>query len=318
MRTTPPSHLTRRQALRLLAAWSSLHGLVSAQAAPATSGRELRVLTTGDSPSGKALLQALKLRYPALQTDTDPTALEARKGPGICVTVGPAALRRALGADVKSPVISVQTSSQVFRQIVGQDGLPARERGSLSAIFADTAPATQLQLIAAIFETRITVGVLLSDASAYLEKTLRQAATQYGIELVLEHVAPSSDAVRSLTRLRGAQVLLAVPDATLYSPDTLRAILESTYRRGMPVIGFSAATVAAGTLATAYPTIDDVAADLSELVDGLPGSGNVSLPEARHPRYWRVSINDSVARSLGVTISERVINMGNYPSGKPG
>jgi ABC-type uncharacterized transport system substrate-binding protein len=175
-----------------------------------------------------------------------------------------------------------------------------------------------LQLTAAIFETRITVGVLLSDASAYLEKPLRQAAVQYGIDLVLEHVAATSDAVRSLTRLRGAQVLLAVPDATLYSPDTLRAILESTYRRGMPVIGFSAATVAAGTLATAYPTIDDVAADLSELVDSLPGSGNVSLPEARYPRYWRVSINDSVARSLGVTISERVINMGNYPPGKPG
>jgi len=288
------------------------------QAAAPGPSRDLRVLTAGDSASSRQLLTALKLRYPALQTDTDPAALEGRKGPGVCVAVGPAALRRALSADVKSSLVSVLTSSQVFRQIVGQDGLAPRERGSLSAIYADTAPATQLQLVAALFDAHITLGVLLSEASAYLEKPLRQAAAQYGIELVLEHVAPTTDAVRSLTRLRGAQALLAVPDATLYSPDTLRAILESTYRRGMPVIGFSAATVAAGTLATAYPTIDDVAADLSELIDGLPGSGAVLLPEPRYPRYWRVSINDSVARSLGVGISEKVINLGNYPTGRSG
>jgi putative ABC transport system substrate-binding protein len=160
--------------------------------------------------------------------------------------------------------------------------------------------------------------VLLSDASAYIEKPLRQAAAQYGIDLVIEHVAASTDAVRSLTRLRGAQALLAVPDATLYGPDALRAILESTYRRGMPVIGFSAATVAAGTLATAYPSIDDVAADLFDLLDSLPGSGNGGLPEPRHPRYWRVSVNDSVARSLGVAVSEKVLNLGNSSAGKPG
>lgn len=308
-------HLTRRQALRMLTAWCcASHASASTTASP----RELRVVTAADSASSRQLLQALKLRYANVQADADPAVLEARKGPGICVAAGPAALRRALSADVKSPLISVLTSSQVFRQIIGQDGLPQREKGSFSALFADTAPATQMQLIAAIFDNRVTVGVLLSDASAYLEKPLRQAAAQSGVDLVLEHVAATTDVVRSLTRLRGAQVLLAVPDATLYSPDTLRAILESTYRRSMPVIGFSAATVAAGTLATAYPTIDDVAADLSELIDSLPGSGNVVLPEARHPRYWRVSVNDSVARSLGVTISEKVINMGNYPTGKSG
>ena len=320
MRAPPHHHLTRRQALRLLTVWCGLNGLSSpiAQSASLSGNRELRVITAADSASSRLLLQALKTRYPTLQSDADPAVLDAKKGAGIYIAIGPAALRRALIADVKGPLISVLTSSQVYRQIVSQDGLPQRERASVSGIYADAAPSAQMQLIAALFDSRITVGVLLSEASAYLEKPLRQAATQNGIELVVEHVAASTDAVRSLTRLRGAQALLAVPDATLYGPDALRAILESTYRRGMPVIGFSAATVAAGTLATAFPAIDDVAADLFDLLDGLPGGGNLVLPEPRYPHYWRISINDSVARSLGVAISEKVINLGNVPAGKPG
>ena len=320
MRSQPPHPLSRRQALRMLVAWCGLNGLcsplVSATSLP--SGRELRVITAADSTSSRQLLQALKTRYPSLQSDADPAVLDGRKGPGLYIAIGPSALRRALSADVKGPLLSVLTSSQVYRQIVNQEGLPQRERASVSGIYADAAPAAQMQLIAALFESRITVGVLLSDASTYAEKPLHQAAAQYGIELVVEHVAASTDAVRSLTRLRGAQVLLAVPDATLYGPDALRAILESTYRRGMPVIGFSAATVAAGTLATAYPTIDDVTADLFDLLDSLPGAGSVALPEPRYPRYWRVSINDNVARSLGVAISEKALNLGNVPAGKPG
>jgi hypothetical protein len=320
MRAQPPHPLTRRQALRMLAAWCWLNGLCSpvARATSSLSGRELRVITAADSTSSRQLLQALKTRYPSLQSDADPAVLDGRKGQGLYVAIGPAAFRRGLTADVKGPLISVLTSSQVYRQIISQEGLPQRERTWVSGVYADAAPSAQMQLIAALFDSRITVGVLLSDASAYIEKPLRQAASQYGIELVVEHVAASTDAVRSLTRLRGAPALLAVPDATLYGPDALRAILESTYRRGMPVIGFSAATVAAGTLATAYPTIDDVVADLFDLLDSLPAGGTAGLPEPRYPRYWRVSINDNVARSLGVAVSEKALNLGNSSAGKPG
>ena len=93
----------------------------------------------------------------------------------------------------------------------------------------------------------MNVGVLLSEASAFMERPLRQAAATAGVDLMIERSDPAADVVRSLNRLSGVQALLAVPDSTLYTPDTLRSVLESTYRRGLPVIGFSAATVAAGT-----------------------------------------------------------------------
>lgn len=281
--------------------------------------RELRIVTGPEATAGRQILQALRARYPGLVAEADATSLaDARRGAGALmhVAVGSAGLRRALDASFKGPLVSVLASSQVYRQLSAPD---TRDRGPVTAIHAEAGPFAQMQLISAIFEGRATVGVLLSDASAYLERGLRQAANATGLDLLVERVAPSVDVVRSLTRLRGAQVLLAVPDSALYTPDTLRAILESTYRRGMPVIGFSAATVAAGTLAAAHCAVDDVVADLVDLLDSLAlPTAPEALPEPRFPQYWRVAVNDSVARSLGVPLNERILRLGNRPTGRPG
>jgi hypothetical protein len=88
--------------------------------------------------------------------------------------------------------------------------------------------------------------------------------------------------------------------------------LLSTYRRGQPMIGFSTSMVAAGTLAAAYTGVDDTIAHLGEVVDSLQ-SGR--MPEPQYPKYWRVAINESVARSLNVVISDAARGMGNRPRG---
>lgn len=278
-----------------------------------SAGKELRVITAADPAAQRPMLQALRLRYPALLAESDPAAWEAHKNAGPIVALGPAALRRALGTDLRSPLISVLTSSQTYRRLAANVS-----REVATAIYADASPNAQFQLIAALFERKVTVGVLLSDASTYLEKALRQAAQQYTLEILITKADPNQDPVRALNGLAGAHVLLAVPDSTLYTPDTLRAVLESTYRRGLPVVGFSAATVAAGTLASAYPDADDIVADLGELIESLGASGVDALPEPRFPRYWRVAINENVARSLGIVITDKVRALGVHPPGRSG
>lgn len=303
----PPDTPMRRRALALLL------GLVAMPRLAMPAIKELRVITAADPAAQRQMLQALRSRYPALLAESDPAAWDARKSTGPIVALGPAALRRALGADLRSPLIAVLTSSQTYRRLVAN-----APREVATAIYADASPGAQLQLIATLFERKIAVGVLLSDASAYLEKALRQAAQQYSLEILITKADPNQDPVRALNGLAGAQVLLAVPDSTLYTPDTLRAVLESTYRRGMPVVGFSAATVAAGTLASAYPDVDDIVADLADLIEGLGTSGNESLPEPRFPRYWRVAVNENVARSLGIVITDKVRALGAHPPGRSG
>jgi putative tryptophan/tyrosine transport system substrate-binding protein len=281
-------------------------------AAQATALRELRIIATADSTSARQLVQQLRQRFPAAIVDADPAALEARHGPAVYIAVGAPSLLRARQQDIRHPVVSIMISSQTWRQIMAADANTARDRSNFTAIYADAPPAAQMQLISALFDGNRTVGALLSSSTAHLDKPLRQAASQFNIDLITDYATPSAELARALTRLRGAQVLLAVPDSTLYTPDTLRSVLEATYRNGMPVIGFSAATVAAGTLATAHCVIDDMVADLSDLLEDI---GSSSTPEPRFPRYWRVAVNDSVARSLGIAIDERIRQLGNRPRG---
>lgn len=312
MSLTPPPYSQQRRSLLLL----TLLGGLPMWARSAL--KELRVLSTAETAAQRQTLEALRARYPGLSIDSDPASAESRRNPagGPLVTVGPAALKQALDAGLKGPVVSIFTSSQTYRRLSSAAG---HDRLAITGIFAEAPPLAQLQLIAALFERRVAVGVLLSEESAHLERPLRQAATQTGIELQVVWVEPDSNVVRSLNQLNGAQVLLAVPDSTLYTTTTLRSVLESTYRRRLPVIGFSSATVAAGTLATAYADVDDVAADLIELLDGLGNQGSGPLPEPRFPRYWRVSVNESVARSLGLAITDKVRALGSRPTtGRPG
>ena len=309
MQRTPvsaPTHrFTRRRWLGGLCALACMPTWVSAAI------KEVRVLVSVDNASVRALLQAIRQRHASAPAETDIAQLDLRR-PGVLVAVGPAALRKAMQADQRQPIVSVMVSSQAYRR---QMQSVTHEGPSSTAIYAEAAPAAQMQLIAALFERRVSVGVLLSDASAYMERPLRQAAQAAGLDLQLIVTEFGQDPVRALSALPSVQALLIVPDGTLYTPDALRAVLESTYRRGLPTIGFSPATVNAGTLACAHAEPEDVAAELLDLIDGLP-PGGLPLPEARHPRYWRVAVNENVARSLGIAISDRVRTLGVRPPGR--
>jgi ABC-type uncharacterized transport system substrate-binding protein len=266
---------------------------------------------SADAPQHRALVQALRARHPTLQAETDAANIDWRKSQAPVITLGPQALRKALDADSHAPLVAALTSSQLYRRLTGAD---PRDRNACG-IFAEASPLAQMQLISALFERHVTVGVLLSEASGHLDKLLRQAASQTGHDIQIAYAAAGQEAVRSINALPAAQVLLAVPDNALYTPDTLRSVLESTYRRGLPVIGFSAAMVNAGTLAAAHADIEDIVTDLLDLLDTLPPAGSPP-PEARYPRYWRVAINDNVARSFGLLVSDKARALGNRPGGR--
>jgi hypothetical protein len=272
---------------------------------------EIRIVVHGDSPGQRTALQAIERRFGVVRVSADPKALGSPSSSAIYVATNADALRAALTAESALPLVSLFSSSERYWSTLQGAG-KNRSRGQATAIFAEASPLHQLQLIARIYERRVSVGVLLTEASAHAEPALRQAARETDLELQVERVAPNTDVLQALIRVSTATVLLAIPDRSLYTAANLRDILESTYRRGQPMIGFSTSMVAAGTLAAAYSGVDDTIAHLGEVVDSFE-SGR--MPEPQYPKYWRVAINESVARSLNVVISDAARGMGNRPRG---
>ncbi|AKJ27115.1 hypothetical protein [Caldimonas brevitalea] len=273
---------------------------------------ELRVLAIGDTPAVREILAALQNRYPALTQSGDPKVLARRAGPAIYLAIGPAALQAGLEAELQ-PLVSLFTSSQTYQQVVAASTRPTRHQG-VTAIYPEVSPQIQLEVIAALYRRPVSVGVLLSELTEPLAQGLQRAAGALGLDLLVRRAASRANVVRELGELGGAKVILAIPDGSLYTKENLALVLESTYRRGQPVVGFSAALVHAGTLASAYASVEDVVAHFDQLEPQL-GAG--PLPPPQYPLYWRVLINDHVAKSLGVVVPEGVRDMGRRPQARP-
>lgn len=298
----PPRPITRRALLLGMAA------AATAADSRADGRLEIRALVADDGAASRELVDALRRRLPMLSVASI-QARPIRRPYTLTLAIGPAALQAALRDEGDGPLLSLFTSQASFARLLAS----AANAKRVSAIYAEASPESQLQLVRSIYERRVTVGVLLSDASSSIEGRLDRAARKVDVELRVRRVAPGANVVRELNDLVGADVLLALPDLTVYSASTIPAILDSLFRRGKPMVGFTSSLVGAGALASAVASPDDVAAQVEQMV----GDADLAkLAEPTYPSFWQVTVNEQVARSLNVVISESVRALGVRPPSK--
>lgn len=272
------------------------------------SRHEVQIVATEDSDSTRRILQDLRQRFPAAQLITDP----ARRKPGgrdtVSIAIGPSALRALLAARGEGAIIAAYTSSQVYRAIV--ETAPER-RAALTAIYAEPSPATQLHLIGMLYKRPVGTAVILSPRTAALEAVVRRAASQQHLPLTVETNTTSATLNRALNRIADIPVILAMPDSGIYNAENLRSILLTTYRSNQALVGFSVALVNAGALATTYSEIEDIGAQVDDIVAEFEATGR--LPEPQFPKYFRTLVNEDVARSLNIVIDDAAKNYARKP-----
>jgi ABC-type uncharacterized transport system substrate-binding protein len=269
-----------------------------ASAAAAFQAHDLRIVVSDGGEATKHIVEAIKKRYPSSQVLAPSTGMNTKGRSTIDVAIGPAALRTLLENGTDSVIISVFTSSQVYRGIL--DKAPTVRANKITAVFAEPSPVDQFQLISKVYKRRVRAGVLISEKTSHLIPLLLKAAAAADIDLSVENVNEGESPTRALNRIVNAAVILAIPDSNVYNTNSIRSILDTTYRRNQAVIGFSPSMVRAGVLASAYSDVDDTVAHLTELISEFGNTG--LLPTPQHPKYFQVQINDSVARSLNVVV----------------
>lgn len=171
---------------------------------------------------------------------------------------------------------------------------------AFSAIFLDQPAYRQVSLIAALLPEKRSIGLLYSAPPAELVQ-LRKEMTGHGLSLrerAVNATYPLAEALQEI--LRSSEVLLALPDAPIYNNSTIRDILLTTYRKGVPLIGLSPGYVKAGALGAVYSTPVQIAAQAAALIRKF-GDGH-ALPPAQYPQEFEVMVNEQVAHSLGLQI----------------
>lgn len=204
--------------------------------------------------------------------------------------------------DTPPPLLAILVPRLAFERIADQKRLRA---GSLSAVFLDQPPGRQLELIRLALPDVRKVGILVGAESRSHVPAFEKAAKEYGMNLAVSE-GDNGSLFEALQRLLGnSEVLLALPDPAVFNSQTAANILTATYRRQVPLVGFSPAWVKAGALLALYSSPAQIGARGAELLR-LSLSGK-SLPAPQWPREFTVSVNRNVARSLGLVLDEAAL-----------
>ncbi|PKO86555.1 MAG: hypothetical protein CVU18_14335 [Betaproteobacteria bacterium HGW-Betaproteobacteria-12] len=219
----------------------------------------------------------------------------------LIVTAGSEALRKVLASGTTLPVIATLLPRQSYERIMAEAGRP---RSRVTAITLDQPASRQASFLRHLLPGQKRIGLLLSEETQSAVGQFRQSFSAVGLMLDSEN---SEDNTASLlAALNGLlpriNVLLAIPDSTIYKRDNIKAILVTSYRHQRPVVAYSAAFVKAGALAALYSTPAQIASQTAELV-----VGPAPLPAgAIAPALFAISVNQNVAQALGLAIPDEI------------
>lgn len=228
---------------------------------------------------------------------------KTRPEPQWVVAVGSAALRdmQDLFADDPTPplLLAVLIPRLAFERLADPSRLRA---GQISAVFLDQPPARQMELARLAIPSLRALGVLLGGESKAAAAALEKAARERGFELLARQVVGDGLFPALQALLPEVDGLLAVPDPLVFNSQTATNILAATYRRRIPLIGFSPAYARAGALVSLYSSPDQIGVRGGEVLRQAFSSR--ILPPPQWPRDFVVRVNQDVARSLGLSIEE--------------
>ncbi len=279
----------------LAAAAAAAFALAShpANAEEVVKGYRFQIVTADDSAVTRRIVDDLYKRLIPIFAGFRTELAQRRRL--LVVAIGPAALHEVAQQRCDCTVIAAFTSSQVFRAVAA--GMPPAKAAAMTAVYAEPAPADQLRLVSLLYGRPVRIAAILGRDTDFLKPAL-----QGPVEV--QDFSGADDINRILSRIAQTEVLLALPDSAVYNTENIRNILLSTYRHKQAVIGFSADMVKAGALATTYSDIEDIDAQVAEMAAAYVASG--VLPAPQFPRYFRTVVNEGVAKSLDVRVTDAV------------
>ena len=198
------------------------------------------------------------------------------------------------------PVLVVMVPRTSYEHLLEKTSIKDRAP-SISAIYLDQPWERQLNFIQAILPKHVRIGILYSDNTKIDMTLLRKEVSKRDIKLVTKKVSSEDKLYSALNELlASSDILVAVPDNTIYNSNNIRNILLSCYRSGIPFVGLSQAYVNAGAIGAVSAFQQQLAEHIAESIRFFVQSGK--LPRPGYSREFTISLNPEVARSMGIIL----------------
>ena len=220
----------------------------------------------------------------------------------LLVTVGKRAMIAAAQRQSSPPILATLVPRQSFERY---HSALASSNIKVSGIYIDPPPIKQIILAKLLLGNLQTVGILLSKDFTPDAQQINNIIKEAGLNANILTVNPADNIIRKLSRLISiSDVLLALPDPLIINRKNARDILLTTYRKHIPVIGFSANYVKAGALAAVFSTPEQIAIQTGKTILDILNPASYFPMGGRYPDQFKVGINRNVAHSLGISVPD--------------
>jgi len=287
----------------------ALFGLASLAAAPGTihspaAGDQVVVVITSGVPAYDEALEgfrkaaggqgwfALDLR----QKGSEQALNEALRSKGIKVAVG-------IGSEAAEAVMAQHPSVPVIAA-AAMPHLLSNEpaRGRVVSVIAAQAPlGAVLENVKRVFPSKSRLAMIrdpaLPEAGA---DSMRAAAEAAGFVPRIVDCPGPAQLLELMQSLKDqVDLVLCLPDASLYNSATIKPLVLASLRYRLPLIGFSEGFVRAGAAIGVYQDFHDAGARAAELA--LKVLNGQPVPRVESLRNFRVAVNQNITRLLGLT-----------------
>lgn len=208
------------------------------------------------------------------------------------ISFGAAATKAVKQFDAGARLISAYLTFEQYRELAIDDQL---------AILLDQ-PMHRYLAFSKLLLGLDSVGIILEDD---LENDPPLASPAHGYDLTLnKYRLDATNKLLPVLRelLRENDALLMLPRQSIYNPNTLKAVLLTSYRNQKPAISYSPAHVRAGALASIYSSPVDIGRHLAQIVNQRLEQPSTAGIGFEYARFYSIATNPSVAQALALNL----------------
>lgn len=214
------------------------------------------------------------------------------------IALGPEAFALVRQEDKSVPILALLVDEPFI------DGYAERSDGRVSGILYNPPLLRQVITGQVILPHATRVAMLARPDTVETYEPLTEQLPDYGLEGKIFVVTSDDRLIPTLIRaLNYGDFILAAPDSSIYNPRTIKHILLTAYRRNRIVIGPSQAYVKAGSLASTYTPLTQIANLAADYIEEFRVNGQ--FPPPAYPNTFSVDLNLQVARSLNIPLPDR-------------
>jgi ABC-type uncharacterized transport system substrate-binding protein len=209
----------------------------------------------------------------------------------------------ALGPRASDLLAALPAAGPVVHCLAGADAL----RAGLPSVPSEAPADQQAAWLRKLVPAARNVGLLYEPATnARRAEAIAASLDVAGYKVVLQPVGGAAALPSALAALAGrADVLLAVPDRTVYAPEAANGILLFSFRHRIPLVGPNDAWVRRGALFAVDWDYGEVGAACAALaLREAQASKSAPMPESPRPRDW---VNTKLAPHFGLAWPELLL-----------